>query len=251
MDVRLLLLRTLLRGAAANLEAAGLEVGAVGAGHELAPRLRGGEPSLEIVLLRRGIVKLAGYDVDDLVGEAEALVERLGVANHALHLLPALVAVGAHRHKLLNLLELVHAEDTQGVATVGSSLLAEAGGVAREADGQLLGLDPPLAKERAARLLRGGDEVLVLLILTLANLVQLLVEIRQLRTLRHAVLAHEERGTERGVSAPCEEGEGVVDERLVEEHAGAGEEVAAASRDVGAVLGVGDVEHGDQVHVVR
>mmetsp|Transcript_14824 Transcript_14824/g.64165 ORF Transcript_14824/g.64165 Transcript_14824/m.64165 type:complete len:434 (-) Transcript_14824:246-1547(-) len=250
VTVRFLLLGALLRGATANLKAAGLKVGAVGAGNELAPCLRGRKPRLEIVLLRRGVVQLAGNDVDDLVRDAEALVECLGVANHALHLLPALIAVRAHCDKLLNLLELVHTEDTQGVATVRSSLLAKACGVAREANGQLLGLDPSLTEERAARLLRGGDEVLVLLVITLTHLVQLLIEIRQLRTLRHAILTHEERGAERGVSASGEEGERVVDERLVEEHAGACEEVAAASCDVGAVLGVGDVEHDDEVHVV-
>ena len=50
---------------------------------------------------------------------------------HLLLHLPRSVAFGRRDHELLDLLELVHAEDSQLVAPVRARLLAEAGGVSR------------------------------------------------------------------------------------------------------------------------
>lgn len=55
-----------------------LVVGAVGARHELSELLVGREPRLQVVLLDSRVVQLAGHDVHDPVGDAEALVELLG-----------------------------------------------------------------------------------------------------------------------------------------------------------------------------
>ena len=248
MHVRFLLLRALRGRAAPHLQPPRLEVRAVGARHQLAKRLARREPRFQVVLLRRRVVELAGDDVHDVVRDAQALVEVLRVFEQTLHLLPARVAVAVHRDELLHLLELVHAEDAERVAPVRPGFLAEAGGVPGEAHGQVLGLHPLLAQVRAARLLGRRDEVLVLALA--GNLVQLLVEVRELRALRHAILAHEKRRGQRRVPALRQERQRVVDHRLVQQDARAFQVVPAPARDVRAALGVRDVQHRDQIHVV-
>lgn len=52
-----------------------LVIRAVGAGHELAVGLQGGEPRLQIQLLRSGVVQLARHDVHHVEGEAQALLD--------------------------------------------------------------------------------------------------------------------------------------------------------------------------------
>ena len=76
--------------------------------------------------------------------------------------MPARVLVGRRHGELLHLLELVHAEDAERVAAVRAHLLAETRRVADVALGQVLGLEPLLPVQRAQRLLRRGDHVLVL-----------------------------------------------------------------------------------------
>lgn len=115
VDVLLLRLRLGLC-AVADLEGPGLVVGAVGAGHELLVLALEGEPGLEVELLGGGVVERPGYDGDDLVGEAEALVELLGDGDHVVEGVPGLLGVG--EEELLDLLELVHAVDSPGVPTV-------------------------------------------------------------------------------------------------------------------------------------
>mmetsp|Transcript_35954 Transcript_35954/g.90791 ORF Transcript_35954/g.90791 Transcript_35954/m.90791 type:complete len:226 (+) Transcript_35954:975-1652(+) len=98
-------------GAHADVQAAGLEVCAVGARHQLAEGLGRGEPRLQVVLLGGCVVQLAAHDVDHVVGQAQGLVERLGVGQHLLHHVPAAVAVWRGDAELLHLLKLVDAED--------------------------------------------------------------------------------------------------------------------------------------------
>ena len=77
----------------------------------------------QVELLGCGVVECAGADADDAVGDAEQLAELLGVADHLLQRLPRLVVVRRGDHELLNLLELVDAEDAPRVAAVGADLL--------------------------------------------------------------------------------------------------------------------------------
>lgn len=51
------------------------------------------EPSLEIKLLGGSVVESAGDDGDNTVGDAEGLVESLGVGDHVLEHLPRPVVV--------------------------------------------------------------------------------------------------------------------------------------------------------------
>ncbi len=50
------------------------------------------------------------------------LAEGLGIVDHLVHDLPALIVVRGGDHKLFHLLELVDAEDASGVAPMGSDL---------------------------------------------------------------------------------------------------------------------------------
>lgn len=85
-----------------------LVVKAVGAGYELAVGGGSWEPGFKVVLFGGSIVQLPRHDVDHPVGQAQALVEFLGVGDHLLKHLPGGVAMRAHNRKLLHLLKLVH-----------------------------------------------------------------------------------------------------------------------------------------------
>lgn len=81
-------------------------------------------------------------------------------------------------------------------------------------------------------LLRRGDEILVVLRVSVHDLVQLLIEIVQLSCLGHVVLEHELRCLESSVSLLGEEFETVVYQRLVEEDAPLAEEISTVTNDL-------------------
>ena len=238
---------------AAGADAARLVVGAVGARDELPVRVLSGEPALEVVLLDGGVVELGRDEADDAVGDAEALVELLGGEAH-LHLLGRgeLEVVGRDA-ELLDLIELVDAEDAADVLAGRSGLLAEAGGHAAVAAGEGLLVDPLVAVVAAEGLLGGGDEVLLAGALGIvglaADLVELLVEVVELGNAGHDVLVHHVGGLEDVVSLLPEEGDGVVDEGLVEKDAGVLEEVGPMSTDLLATLRFVSVDSPEQVVV--
>lgn len=93
MNVRLLRVGRLLH-AVADLELAGLIVRAVGARHELLVLALEREPGFEIPLLGGGVVEGARDDGDDLVGEAEGLVEFFRGVDHLVESFPGLLGVG-------------------------------------------------------------------------------------------------------------------------------------------------------------
>ena len=147
----------LLLDAEADLEIAGLVVGAVGARDELLELALVGEPSLEIELLGSGVVERTGDDGDDAVRDAEGLVEGLGVGDHVVEHLPGLLGLGDA--ELLNLGELVDTEDAPDILAVSTGLLAEAGGITSVLQGEVLGLEPLIAVEGADGLLGGLPHV--------------------------------------------------------------------------------------------
>jgi hypothetical protein len=67
-------------------------------------------------------------------------------------------------------------------------------------------------------------------------MIERFVELFELRALGHDALAHEERRLYGLRAARHRVLQGAVDQRLVQQHGGAFEEVAAAARDGGAVL---------------
>lgn len=94
--------------------------------------------------------------------------------------------------------------------------------------------------QSADGLLGGGDEVLVCLglVLALSDLVQLLIEVGQLRRLGHLVAEHEEGWLVGRVALVEEELEAVVDQREVEEETVAGQAITPVSNNLHAALGV-------------
>jgi hypothetical protein len=127
--VHVLLLGVDLRlGAVSDLERAGLVVGAVAARDELLVLALEGEPRLEVELLGRRVVERARDDGDDLVRQAETLVEVLRVVDHVVERLPRLL--GVREQELLDLLELVDAVDAPALLAVVACLATVARAVA-------------------------------------------------------------------------------------------------------------------------
>lgn len=239
VDVLLLAVAHLL-DAATDLQVARLVVSAVGARNQLLVGTLEGEPSLQIILLGSSVVQGSRDDRDNAVGETQGLVEVFRVLDHVVKHLPGLL--GLSQTELLNLLELVDTEDTPGVATSSSGLLAEAGRVTGVLDGQLLLglLEPFVGVEGGDGLLRGGDQVHVLVVAS--NLVELLVELGKLSSLGHGLLLHEVRGLELPVLALAQERETVVDKSHVKLNTGIGQEVAAVGSDLVTTLGIVSTE---------
>lgn len=189
-----------LLGTMANLKLSCLIICAVGARNKLLVLLLEGEPRFQIVLLGSSVVQRTCDDANNLVGEAERLVELLRVGHHLVELVPAVI--GTTENKLLYLLELVHTEHTPSVATVAASLLSEASAVTTVLDRKLGGLNPLLSVEGGKGLLAGSNQVSVRLRRCRAfrDTVQLLVELRELSSLGHLVAVEHERGLVRGVA---------------------------------------------------
>eukprot|EP00053_Salpingoeca_punica_P013131 m.118382 g.118382 ORF g.118382 m.118382 type:complete len:523 (+) comp16116_c0_seq1:1637-3205(+) len=246
----------LLGEAVADLQAARLIVRAVGAGHKLAESARAGEPGLQVQLLRGSQVQRARDNGNHPVGQANRLAKVLGVVHHLVEHLPRLVVMGGGDNKLLDLLELVDAEDAAGVAAVGADLLAEALRHAAVAQRQVLRVEPLAAVQGRNRLLGGGNQVLLVergvlgdLAGLARHLVELLVKLVQLGHLLHDLLAHKERRRQRS-EAPLKQN--VLrqhDQRLLQRNAGALEEVAAVAGDLDATFRLDAVDHLNEVDV--
>jgi hypothetical protein len=96
-----------------GLESPRLEVGAVGAGDELAPVREAGEPSLQIIFHRSGIIKRTSYNIDHSVGQFQCLVKTLTRSDELLQPLPRLFRVAVD--KLLDFLELMDSENSPDI----------------------------------------------------------------------------------------------------------------------------------------
>lgn len=96
-------------------------------------------------------------------------------------------------------------------------------------DWQVLSNQPLIRVESRDRLLRGSNEVFVVLGVAINNLVELFVKLLQLSRLRHVVLQHELRGLQRRVSSLIKKLQSVVDQGLVQEDTPFPQEVATVS----------------------
>mmetsp|Transcript_1138 Transcript_1138/g.2601 ORF Transcript_1138/g.2601 Transcript_1138/m.2601 type:complete len:224 (-) Transcript_1138:220-891(-) len=105
--------------------------------------------------------------------------------------------------------------------------------------------------ERGDWLLRGSDEVLVQLgmILVFNDLVQDIVIVCQLCRFGHQILLHEEGRLQGSVAALREEGQTIVDQRLVQQHTGARQEVAPVAGDLKPGVELDGADHLEQLEV--
>jgi hypothetical protein len=88
------------------------------------------------------------------------------------------------------LVELMHSIQAPGLLAMTTGFFAETRRPTGILDWKVLGLDPLLAMERSNRLLGRSNQVLGLGLMTGLDLVQLLVELRELCTLRHDLTVH-------------------------------------------------------------
>lgn len=227
MDVCLLDIRLLL-DTIPNLKCTALVIRAVGARDKLLILSLEREPSLEVILLGGCIVQPPGHNGDYPVRETQALVECLGIGDHLIKRLPGLLRI--RQEELLDLLELMNTENTPCIPTVASGFSPVAGRVTGIFNRNVLRSEPFVGVKSRNGLFRGRDEVLV--VLTIDNLVQLLVELLQLRSLCHVVLQHELRRLQRGVAALCQELEAVVDQSLIKENTPLAQEVTSVADDL-------------------
>lgn len=123
MNILLIALALLLH-AKSRLHPSGLVVRAVRARDKFTEFVEAREVTLKIVLLGGSIVELARNDRDDTVRDVQRLVEFLRDSDHLLVHRPRSLRRGDD--ELLDLLELVYAEDTTNVLTVRAGLLSEA-----------------------------------------------------------------------------------------------------------------------------
>src|SRR5690606_23116035 len=99
---------------------------AVGGRGELTERVLRRNPRLDVVLACRARAEVARGRVDDAVAQAEGLEHALLPAEQA-----EVLGLGLFRRRVdkhLELVELVHADDAAGIATVRPGLAAVAGG---------------------------------------------------------------------------------------------------------------------------
>lgn len=142
-----------------DLHAAGLVICAVGAADNLLVLVVAREPRFDVVLLCCRFVEASRDDADHLEGNTKlqspahepltpydspeatyGLEELFRVSAHLLVSLLRELRLGDH--ELLDLLELVDAEDPPSLPAAGACFLAEASGVASIVDGELLRAHP-------------------------------------------------------------------------------------------------------------
>ena len=76
---------------------------------------------------------------DNAIGETEGLQQAFSMCGQAFKLIHGIF--GQNELDDLDLVELVHTNQAAGVAAGGSGLAAEAGGIRRDINGQLLGFE--------------------------------------------------------------------------------------------------------------
>lgn len=155
--------------------------------------------------------------------------------------------LGVADDELLDLLELVYSEQTPGVVTMLAGLFPEASAISGILDGQIGSVKPLVGMESGKRLLAGGDEVLGIAAIVFGDLIQLLVELRELGRLGHVGAVHEKGRLVGRIALVEEKLEAKVYEGLVQEQSPAGQAVASMAGKLGTALGVVSLESGEDL----
>lgn len=72
------------------------------------------------------MVQCARHNVHNAIWNVQCLAEGFGIVDHFVHHLPRFVVMWRGEHKLLDLFELMYAENAAGVASMAAYLLTEA-----------------------------------------------------------------------------------------------------------------------------
>ena len=222
-----------------RLKTSRLIICAIRARNKLSEGIVAWEPSFQIVLFGCSVVELARDNIDNLIRQTKSLVELFRSLNHFLELVPGLIGFAVN--ELLNLFELVDAEDTPDVSAVGAGLLTEAGGDAGVAFGEIGRFDPFLHVHGRDWLFGSGDQVEGLVIVAL-DFVQVFSEVRQLASVLHNALLHEVRWLHLSVISLIQLGKTVVDKRLIEHDSQAFQVVATVTSDARATFHLDDAQ---------
>ena len=225
-----------------DVGATGLEIAAVRAGADLFVGVVARQPDLDVVGLTGREAQVAGAQANHAIRKAQLLKQELGLGGHALELLVGLLRLGKLDH--LDLVELVLADDTAGVATSGAGLLAEAGGEGGVAARQGISIENLAGVQVGKHDLGGGDQEVVA-----RDVIGVVLELGQLTRAKHGLTLDDDgrppllKATA-GVRVKEE-----VDEGTLKTGAGATENGKAATGELVAALEIEDVEVGAQVPV--
>ena len=230
--------------AAPDVEAAGLEVGAVRGRGELAVLALRRDPRLAVELALRAQTQVAGGRVDDAVGQLELAEPLLLPAQQPLVLLEGVLDRGVGEH--LHLVEPVHPDDPPGVLAVGACLLAEARAERGVAQRQSLAVEDLVGVVRRQRHLRGADEVHVLAL----DPVDVVGGLAEEAGALHGPRLHQRRRDHRREAGVAGLVHRHVDQGELEVRADAGQVVEAGARHLGAAVDVDRAEDLAELDVV-
>ncbi len=172
--------------AASDSQVSWLEISTVWAWDELPIVLIAREPGLKVVFFGSCVIECAWNNRNDSVGKSKWLIELLGKSNHIFMGLPWVLWLGDN--ELLNLLELVHSENSPSVFSMGPCLLPEAWGTSPIFDRKLGLFDPLVSVHGWDGLFWSGYQVEVFLLSISRNLVELVVKVAKLAGFSHNFL---------------------------------------------------------------
>ena len=230
--------------AGADLQAVGLIVRAVGAGHDFLVRLGTRQPRFEVVLAAGHGAHVSGADVDHFVVEAEGVPQVDAVLKQFLVKVPR--ALGIADHDLLHLAELVHAPNAAVGLAVCPDLSPEAVGHADQTQREVLFRHGLAHVHRRERMLARGRHVVAVGLDAVHHGLKV-------TKVGHALVGgpvHHHWRLHEGVTALAEEIDRVGGERHFHAREVALEVVEAAPGDLGRTLEVDPAVHFDEV-VVR
>ena len=127
--------------AVADIDAAGLPVVEVRTRMGFAVASLAGDPAFQVVHADFAVAHIAGADVHHAIGQFQCLHQFFRVGEQLFVPAHRLFVVGLADDILLDLVELVNAEDTARILAVGAGLFAEAGAVADEGHGQVFSFE--------------------------------------------------------------------------------------------------------------
>src|SRR6267143_2147541 len=229
--------------AGADVEPPLLVVRAVAAADYLSVVSLPREPGLDVVLLCRYGADVPRTDIHDPIRDLKSAVDRLAVRSELL--VPRPAVLGSTENELLDLVELMHAEQAFRVDAVPADLPSETRTRAGQRDWQAALLEDLIHEHRAHRVLRRRDEVEVLAF----DLVHDVLEVREVRHAFVRLAAHEERREDGGEALLHHEVHRERQQCLVQPHQISEEEQEAGACDLPGPLEIREAQGFEELAV--